>query len=134
MLTDHDIAQLMNRHSLQGGNNDSPWWLTFARAVERATIEDECARTDSLLTILGLEPERCRSEGGSLMPNKVLTLLADVKEDALRAAAADVVRVWSSPSWNWSHTGSAADAMNALAAALGPNTQISGGTSAASQS
>ncbi len=39
MLTDHEIAQLMNSHSLQGGNNDSPWWLTFARAVERLTLE-----------------------------------------------------------------------------------------------
>jgi hypothetical protein len=36
MLTDHEIAQLLNRHSLQGGNNDSPWWLTFARDIERA--------------------------------------------------------------------------------------------------
>lgn len=39
MLTDHEIAQLMNHHSLQGGNNDSPWWLTFARAVERMAAE-----------------------------------------------------------------------------------------------
>jgi hypothetical protein len=39
MLTDHDIAQLMNKHSLQDGNNDSPWWLTFARAVEQLSIE-----------------------------------------------------------------------------------------------
>jgi len=39
MLTDHDIAQLMNKHSLQDGNNDSPWWLTFARAVEQLAAE-----------------------------------------------------------------------------------------------
>lgn len=39
MLTDHDIAQLMNKHSLQGGNDDSPWWLTFARAVEQLAAE-----------------------------------------------------------------------------------------------
>lgn len=76
-MTDHDIAMLMSRHSLQGGNNDSPWWLTFARAVERAAVEDECKRTDSLLTILGLDYSRCRSEGGSLIPRKVLTLLAE---------------------------------------------------------
>ena len=37
---------------------------------------------------------------------------------ALRAAAGAVIRVWESPSWNWSHTGSAADAMNALSAAI----------------
>ena len=41
MLTDHDIAQLMNTHSLQGGNNDSPWWLTFARAVEQLAAEEQ---------------------------------------------------------------------------------------------
>ena len=77
MLTDHDIAQLMNAHSLQGGNNDSPWWLAFARAVERAAVENECKHTDSLLTMLGLDYSRCRSEGGTLMPRKVLTLMAD---------------------------------------------------------
>ena len=38
--------------------------------------------------------------------------------EALRAAATDAVRVWQSPSWNWSHSGSAADAINALAACL----------------
>ena len=38
--------------------------------------------------------------------------------EALRAAAGAVIRVWESPSWNWSHTGSAADAMNALSAAI----------------
>lgn len=41
--------------------------------------------------------------------------------EKLRAAATDAVRVWRSPSWNWSHSGSAADAINALAEALGPN-------------
>lgn len=82
MLTDRDIALLMNRHSLQDGNNDSPWWLLFARAVERAAVEDECKRTDSLLTIMGLDYSRCRSEGGTLMPRKVLTLLAECKASA----------------------------------------------------
>lgn len=90
MLTDRDIALLMNRHSLQGGNNDSPWWLTFARAVERAAVEDECKHTDSLLTILGLDYSRCRSEGGTLMPRKVLTLLAEQRvSKAPSPAAAD---------------------------------------------
>ena len=82
MLTDRDIALLMNRNSLQGGNNDSPWWLLFARAVERAAVEDECKHTDSLLTIMGLDYSRCRSEGGTLMPRKVLTLLAERKAAA----------------------------------------------------
>lgn len=43
MLTDHDIAQLMNKHSLQDGNNDSPWWLTFARAVEQLAADRDVA-------------------------------------------------------------------------------------------
>jgi len=97
----------MNQHSLQGGNNDSPWWLMFARAVEaRASadahhaLEDECNRTDSLLTILGLPAERCRSAGGSLIPRKVLTLMGEAKASASRphfdewwnSAAADQLR------------------------------------------
>ena len=48
MLTDHDIAQLMNAHSLQGGNNDSPWWLTFARAVERSAVAHSDATADAV--------------------------------------------------------------------------------------
>jgi hypothetical protein len=89
MLTDHYIAQLMNQHSLQDGNNDSPWWLTFARAVEARAgadanhaLEDECKRTDSLLTILGLPAERCRSAGGSLIPRKVMTLMGEARAAA----------------------------------------------------
>lgn len=39
-MTDLELAQLMNTHSLQGGNNDSPWWLLFARAVERAALSE----------------------------------------------------------------------------------------------
>lgn len=35
-LTDLSIAQMMNAASLQNGNNDSPWWLLFARAIEQA--------------------------------------------------------------------------------------------------
>jgi len=34
-LTDYEIAQMMNARSLQDGNDDSPWWLLFARDVER---------------------------------------------------------------------------------------------------
>ena len=93
MLTDRDIALLMNRNSLQGGNNDSPWWLLFARAVERAAVEAECKHTDSLLTIMGLDYSQCRSEGGTLMPRKVLTLLAErISRKTVRWRAEDVQR------------------------------------------
>jgi len=46
--------------------------------------EDECNRTDSLLTILGLPAERCRSEGGSLLPHKVLTLLGEARAEMVK--------------------------------------------------
>lgn len=48
-MTDLDIAQMMNRQSLQGGNNDSPWWLLFARDVERAAATAERERIAALL-------------------------------------------------------------------------------------
>ena len=56
MLTDHEIAQLMNSHSLQDGNNDSPWWLTFARAVERLTLERASKATGDAALALELSP------------------------------------------------------------------------------
>jgi len=58
------------------------YWQRQAKEA-RACLDDECDRTDSLLTMLGLEAERCRSEGGSLVPGKVLILLADVKAAAV---------------------------------------------------
>lgn len=39
-MTDYEIGQLMNARSLQDGNNDSPWWLLFARDVERRTRQE----------------------------------------------------------------------------------------------
>ena len=42
MLTDYEITQMLNPRSLQGGNNDSPWWLLFARDIERR-VQSECA-------------------------------------------------------------------------------------------
>jgi len=55
------------------------YWQRQANEA-RACLDDECDRTDSLLTILGLEAERCRSEGGALVPQRVLALLADAKD------------------------------------------------------
>ena len=58
-------------------------WNAARKEVERlgAAFEDECNRTDSLLTILGVPAEQCRSEGGSLMPHKVLTLMGKKRAD-----------------------------------------------------
>ncbi len=50
-----------------------------ATETVRAAFDDECSRTDSLLTILGVPAERCRSEGGSLIPRKVLTLMGEAR-------------------------------------------------------
>ena len=52
------------------------YWQRQAKEA-RACLDDECDRTDSLLTILGLECDPCRSEGGSLIPRKVITLMAE---------------------------------------------------------
>lgn len=52
------------------------YWQRQAKEA-RACLDDECNRTDSLLTILGLECDPCRSEGGSLIPRKVITLMAE---------------------------------------------------------
>ena len=50
-----------------------------ATETVRTAFDDECNRTDSLLTILGVPAERCRSEGGSLIPRKVLTLMGEAR-------------------------------------------------------
>ena len=60
--------------------------------ARRSALEDECARTDSLLTILGLSAEQCRTEGGSLQPRKVLELLADARAKATPAPLHEVMR------------------------------------------
>jgi hypothetical protein len=52
------------------------YWQRQAKE-SRACLDDECDRADSLLTILGLEVDPCRSEGGSLVPHKVITLMAE---------------------------------------------------------
>jgi hypothetical protein len=59
------------------------YWQQQAHKAREA-LDDECNRTDSLLTILGVPAERCRSEGGNLIPRKVLTLMGEA-----RAAAGD---------------------------------------------
>lgn len=75
---------------------------------------------------IGRLSELADSEGTRAVENLRRARRAEGELELLRAAAADVVQVWNSPSWNWSHTGSAADAMNALAAALGPNAKVCG--------
>ena len=55
---------------------------------------------DSLLTILGVPAERCRSEGGNLIPRKVLTLMGETRADDV----ADAVRFrWMCryPDWHF---------------------------------
>ena len=74
--------------------------IAEAEAAARSALEDECNRTDSLLTILGLPAERCRSEGGRLIPRKVLTLMGEIRARAYwphfdewwNSAAADSLR------------------------------------------
>jgi hypothetical protein len=55
------------------------YWHERALAAE-AGWERECDDTDKLLRALGLSPDACRTDGGSLMVAKVATaLLGDAK-------------------------------------------------------
>jgi hypothetical protein len=40
-------------------------------------FEQECADVDSLLTRLGLDPTRCRSEGGRLLVGRAVNMLRE---------------------------------------------------------
>ena len=76
--------------TMNDGPDDKTWCSVLGAdlraaidAIEDAleALDDECNRTDSLLTILGVPAERCRSEGGSLIPRKVLTLMGETHAD-----------------------------------------------------
>lgn len=103
LLTDHDIAKLMNRQSLQGGNNDSPWWLLFARDVERLTLQ-QCA-----LEQLADESQRL----GLYADNTQLTTLAELRHEATRALVA-----WDGTVLPKAHDGLMQERMECLRAAL----------------
>lgn len=53
--------------------------IDAAVAEARAGLERECDDTDKLLRGLGLDPERCRTEGGALNVGKTLALLAEAR-------------------------------------------------------
>lgn len=89
MLTDHEIAQLMNSHSLQGGNNDSPWWLTFARAVERAAVAAERERCFNLVMDAPFIYVLDTDEDGTFDAMKAMAVSVGAK---IRAAAPEVPR------------------------------------------
>ena len=64
MLTDYEIAQAMNSRSLLDANDDSPWWLLFARDIERLTRQ-HCAleRMTDDAQRLGLYDESPKAAG-----------------------------------------------------------------------
>lgn len=94
-------------------------WIQHHKAGDNLEWEDPGGKRTALYDEQTLWNSCARA--GELERDK-----ARADAERIRAAAAAVVRVWNSPSWNWSHTGSAADAMNALAAALGPNLELTG--------
>jgi len=50
-----------------------------AAQSEREAFERECADVDALLTHLGLDPERCRTDGGALNLPRIKTFLSEKK-------------------------------------------------------
>ena len=74
----------------------------------RAPLTEEIESADNLLRHLGLDPERCRTEGGSLNVSRIKTLLADAaptaresaKEELLRSAAAIAQRHGAGTAWD----------------------------------
>ena len=65
--------------------------IDAAVAEARAGLERECDDTDKLLRGLGLDPERCRTEGGALNVGKTLTLLAEARAVPILTAFDDAV-------------------------------------------
>lgn len=49
----------------------------MAEEALRMHFEQECADVDKLLTRLGLDPERCRSEGGRLLVGRAVSMIQD---------------------------------------------------------
>ncbi len=74
----------------------------------RAPLTEEIESADNLLRHLGLDPERCRTEGGSLNVSRIKTLLADAAptaresamEELLRSAAAIAQRHGAGTAWD----------------------------------
>jgi hypothetical protein len=50
-------------------------------------FEKECDAIDAVLEHLGLDPERCRPQGGPLDAERVISLLRDKERDRLRASS-----------------------------------------------
>ena len=103
--------------SCQGVLRDDNWCSSCASTGSmsplfdnppRAPLTEEIESADNLLRHLGLDPERCRTEGGSLNVSRIKTLLADAaptaresaKEELLRSAAAIAQRHGAGTAWD----------------------------------
>ena len=67
-------------------------------ALQRA-LRRECDDTDALLRHLGLDPKRCRTEGGWLNVPRIKTLLAEQPKPAVIDTADTVLHKPSGESW-----------------------------------
>ena len=70
---------------------NSAWTALFTREQiaahpPRAPLTEEIESADNLLRHLGLDPERCRTVGGSLNVSRIKTLLADAAPTARESA------------------------------------------------
>lgn len=92
---------------------NSAWTALFTREQiaahpPRAPLTEEIESADNLLRHLGLDPERCRTVGGSLNVSRIKTLLADAAptaresamEELLRSAAAIAQRHGAGTAWD----------------------------------
>ena len=72
-------------------------WATSAVLADRRELKRECDDADKLLRTIGLDPDACRTDGGSLNLPRILRLLErDALTDDQRMAC---IEAWSSKGW-----------------------------------
>ncbi|GAA0493459.1 hypothetical protein [Pigmentiphaga daeguensis] len=62
------------------------WKAMLDAAPTPPALGDDCDDVDAILRIVGLDPERCRTEGGALNVGRVRTLWEDVVSPAAQAS------------------------------------------------
>ena len=125
LCADENGEDACNELIWEGGPIPEPWgdrWMKYegeakrlialvhkhAAHPPRAPLTEEIESADKLLRHLGLDPERCRTEGGSLNVSRIKTLLADAAptaresamEELLRSAAAIAQRHGAGTAWD----------------------------------
>jgi hypothetical protein len=66
-----------DKKACQRGCRRQPEFLSH-EYHDRKDLRAECDAVDTLLRVLGLDPDRCRTEGGALNASRALSLLLDI--------------------------------------------------------